>query len=339
MPDDGVARRDHLVLAADVGGTFVRFALARSGTLIGEPVRLERGGFPDLAAACRHWLGSAARGLRIDGAAIAAAGRVDDGRIAMTNAAWSIDPTALSAELGLRARRVTVLNDFAALAWALPSLAADELIAVPGGAALRDGIAPTRGGGHRVVVGPGSGLGVAASVVTPGGTWPIASEGGHASCAATLPLERTAEAIAVRRFGRASWERLLSGPGLSLLHEAACVEAGVAHHALEPAAVVTACGQGDAQATRATRTFVELLGAFAGDLALLYGAAGGVVVAGGIVPRIAEVMPLDRMRDRFEAKGRFAPWLQQVPLDRLASPFAALRGAALAYLAAPAADR
>jgi glucokinase len=76
---------------------------------------------------------------------------------------------------------------------------------------------------------------------------------------------------------------------------------------------------------------VELLGAFAGDLALLYDATGGVAIAGGIVPRISGLLPLDGLRVRFEAKGRFAPWLAGVPVGVLVAPFAALRGAAVAY--------
>jgi len=335
MRDEPEARREHRVLVADLGGTFVRFALACDGVLIGEPGRLERGAFPDFAAACRQWLGEHAHGLRIDGATVAAAGRVDRGRIEMTNAAWSIDPAALAVELGLHEHRVTVLNDFAALAWVLPALGDDALIAVPGGAAHREGRPlPACGAGHRAVVGPGTGLGVAALVRTSAGWQPIASEGGHAGCSPATPLERAAEALAVARHGRASWERLLSGPGLALLHEAACAQAGRAPDGVDAPAVLRACAAGDPCATRAVHAFIELLGAFAGDLALMYDACGGVVIAGGIVPRIAEVMPLDAMRTRFEAKGRFSPWLERVALHRLATPYAALRGAALAYRAA-----
>ncbi len=326
-------RRDHVVLVGDIGGTYARFALARDGTLLNAPQRVERAGWPDLASACRHYLDAHARGPRIDGASIAAAGRVHDGRIAMTNADWSIDPPALAAELGLRAHRVTVLNDFGALAWSLPGLAADELAPVPGGAAARAGGPPPVGAplGHRVVVGPGSGLGVAALVRTPHGWQPLASEGGHASCAAETPFEQAAHALAARRFGRVSWERLLSGPGLALLHEVACLEAGLPAPPGGAAACVEGCSRGEPAATRAARGFVELLGAFAGDLALIYDAAGGVVVAGGVVPRIATALPLDGLRTRFEAKGRFADWLATVPVGVLTAPFAALRGAAVAY--------
>lgn len=326
-------RRDHVVLVGDVGGTYARFALARDGRLLTEPRRVERGRFADLAAACRDHLGGHAAGLRVDGAAIAAAGRVRDGRIAMTNADWSVDPAVLAAELGLRTHRVAVLNDFGALAWSLPSLTADELNPVPGGAAARAGRAAPAAepDGHRVVLGPGSGLGVAALLRTPQGWQPLATEGGHASAAPETSLERRAVELAIRRFGRASWERLLSGPGLALLHEAACAEAGRPAPGCDAAGTLEACGRGDADARRATRAFVELLGAYAGDLALLFDATGGVVIGGGIVPRIAQLMPLDVMRARFEAKGRFAEALAGVPLAVLASPFAALRGAALAY--------
>jgi glucokinase len=340
MPERPHERRaDHVVLTSDVGGTFARFALARNGVLLNTPQRLERGAWPDLATACRHYLTEHGAGLRIDGAAIAVAGRVADGRVEMTNADWTIDGQRLAGDLGLRSHRVSILNDFGALAWVLSELGGDELIPVAGGAAALAGREPPVGHreGNRVVVGPGSGLGVAA-LVRAGDRWvPLATEGGHASFAAENAFERAAGSLAARRFGRVSWERMLSGPGLALLHEAARLEAGVAGEVArtgDAAAAVEACVRGEPAAVRAVRTFVELLGAFAGDLALLYDAAGGVVIAGGVLPRIASVMPLDGLRNRFEAKGRFAPWLSAVPVGLLASPFAALRGAAIAYRSA-----
>jgi glucokinase len=327
------ARRRHVVLVGDVGGTYARFALARDGRLLTAPERLERARSPDIVHACRHYLERHGAGLRVDAAAIAAAGRVQDGRIAMTNADWSIEPAMLAAGLGLHARRVMALNDFAALAWSLPALDAADLEPLRGGAGASAGTPSATGTppGNRVVVGPGTGLGVAATVLTAHGWHPVASEGGHASCAVDTPLERAAHALAAQRFGRVSWERLLSGPGLALLHEAACLEAGAPPPPGDPAGVVDACARGDAMALRAAHAFVGLLGAFAGDLALIYDAQGGVVIAGGIVPRLAAVMPLDALRERFEAKGRFADWLATVPVGLLTAPYAALRGAAIAY--------
>jgi glucokinase len=326
-------RADHVVLVGDVGGTYARFALARDGMLLNAPQRLERARWPDLSSACRHYLVDHGGGLRIDGAAIAAAGRVQDGRIAMTNADWSVDPQRLAADLALRAHRVAVLNDFGALAWALPTLAADELLPVPGGAAARAGRPPPPGDplGHRALLGPGTGLGVAALLRTAAGWQPLATEGGHASFAPETPFEQAAARLAAQRFGRVSWERMLSGPGLALLHAAACLEAGVPTPEGGAPVAIEGCARGDAAALRATRAFVELVGAFAGDLALLYDASGGAVIAGGVLPRIAAVLPLDGLRARFEAKGRFADWLATVPVGVLSAPFAALRGAAIAY--------
>ena len=106
MPEAVTDRRDHVVHVGDIGGTFARFALARDGLLLSAPTQVERARHPDAASACRTYRPDHGNGLRIDGAAIAGAGRVVGGRIAMTNADWSIDPDALAGELGLRASRV-----------------------------------------------------------------------------------------------------------------------------------------------------------------------------------------------------------------------------------------
>jgi glucokinase len=322
------ARAAHTVLVADIGGTYARFALARDGVLLGEPSRVRRAAFADLAAACASFLATQ-EGARIDGAAVAAAGQVHDARIQMTNADWSVDARALEAALGLAQGAVTVLNDFGALAWALPVLGESELVPI-----RRRGQAgtPALPDGTRVIVGPGTGLGVAAAIRSPAGWLPLATEGGHASFAPETDLERTAAAIAAQRYGRVSWERVVSGPGLELLHGAARMQLGLPPAPASAAAIVAAMGRDDdPAATIAVDGFVSLIGAFAGDLALLFNAYGGVVIAGGVLPRIAALRPIDAMRDRFEDKGRFSAWLSEVPTSLLQSPFAALRGAALAY--------
>ena len=101
---------------------------------------------------------------------------------------------------------------------------------------------------------------------------------------------------------------------------------------VDSAMVIDTIGRADPASIKAARSFIDLLGAFAGDLALLYEASGGVVIGGGIMPRLARVLPLEGLRTRFEAKGRYRTWLAGVPLDLMASPWAALRGAAAAYL-------
>jgi len=330
-------RSEHVVLAGDVGGTFVRLVLARNGALLGVPQQLARERFTDLADACGDFLDRHAAGLRVDGVSLGAAGRLQQGQIALTNGNWLIDPQALADALGLRPGRVHLLNDFAALAWALPTLQSDELIAAPGSAAALAGRGrpPGLADGNRVVVGPGTGLGVAAMIRSAGRWHPLATEGGHVTFAPETPFESAAAQLASARFGHVSWERILSGPGLALLRDAALIEAGMTPDTVDSAMVIETIGRADAASIKAARSFIDLLGAFAGDLALLYEASGGVVIAGGIMPRLARVLPLEGLRTRFEAKGRYRAWLAGVPLDLMASPWAALRGAAVAYLGSP----
>lgn len=319
----------HTVLVADIGGTFVRFGLARAGQLLGTPVQLARDQFADLPAACRAFLaqqGSAA----VQGASLAAAGQLDrEGRLRMTNARWTLDPHSLGASLKLPPSQVLVLNDFMALAWILPGLREDSIDLI------RPGPDWNQQPANRLVLGPGTGLGVAAALWSGQGWLPLASEGGHASFAPETDFEAAAGDRARERYGRASWERLVSGAGLELLYETARPE-GPARSAAQ---ITEACAQGDDPAAKlAVSSFVELVGAFAGDLALTLQAGGGVVLAGGILPRIARIRGLPGLRRRFEAKGRFSAWLAGVPLALLTEPQAALRGAALAYLGPPAAS-
>jgi glucokinase len=354
--------RDHadsIVLVADVGGTFVRCALTRAGQLIGEPVRLEGAHFDDLGAACRAFLATQRSVPSLAGASIAAAGRVRDGRIDMTNARWHIAPDALSRDLAVPVQGITLLNDFEALAWGATQLGTDDTQALPGGArrgSMREPPVPDPRG-HRALLGPGSGLGVAALIRTaPPGTdasapsvraqgsparapdarasaWlPVATEGGHASFAPETPFEREVARLGAARFGRTSWERVLSGPGLVLLHEAALRHAGQ-HEAAgaDAQAVLKACASGQPAARLAVDSFLGLLGAFAGDLALLYQASAGVLIAGGVLGHVAQVADLAPVRTRFEAKGRFSGWLEEIPLDQVVTPHLALLGAARAW--------
>lgn len=351
---------DPIVLVADVGGTFVRCALTRAGQLISEPIRLEGAHFDDLGAACRAFLATQRSVPSLAGASIAAAGRVRDGRIDMTNARWRITPDTLSRDLAVPVQGITLLNDFEALAWGATQLGTDDTQALPGGVRRGSMRAPPAADprGHRALLGPGSGLGVAALIRTAasgatataprvhvqGGrpahgsdarasTWlPLATEGGHASFAPETPFEHEVAQLGAARFGRTSWERVLSGPGLVLLHEAALRHAGQ-HDAAgaDAAAVLKACARGQPAARLAVDSFLGLLGAFAGDLALLYQASAGVLIAGGVLGHVAQVADLTPVRRRFEAKGRFSGWLEEIPLAHVVSPHLALLGAARAW--------
>jgi len=298
-------RSEHVVLAGDVGGTFVRLVLARNGALLGVPQQLARERFTDLADACGDFLDRHAAGLRVDGVSLGAAGRLQQGQIALTNGNWLIDPQALADALGLRPGRVHLLNDFAALAWALPTLQSDELIAAPGSAAALAGRGrpPGLADGNRVVVGPGTGLGVAAMIRSAGRWHPLATEGGHVTFAPETPFESAAAQLASARFGHVSWERILSGPGLALLRDAALIEAGMTPDTVDSAMVIETIGRADAASIKAARSFIDLLGAFAGDLALLYEApACPSVAARGPANPLRGQGPLPRLARRRAAR-------------------------------------
>jgi len=240
-------------------------------------------------------------------------------RVAMTNRDWAFSIESLRQRLGLR--RVLVLNDFTALALALPTLASDELEAVGAGAAVA--------GEAIALLGPGTGLGVGGLVVAGERAVPLRSEGGHVTLSAGDEREERAIAALRREFGHASAERALSGGGLVNLYRIACAEADRAPSPLAPADVsALALARSDQACVEAVELFFALLGGVAGNLALTVGARGGVYVGGGIVTRLGEWIHRSQFRARFEAKGRYQPYLSSIPVwaIRALSP-PALRGA------------
>jgi glucokinase len=312
-------------LVADIGGTNARFALTVPGTPAPiDPASVEVlrvAAFPTPVAAALHYLQR--QHARPAGAVLAVAGPTDGETAELTNHRWSFSAAALRGALGTNA--VRLINDFAAIARALPDLGPDD--ALPLGPAF----APAAPGAQRTlaVLGPGTGLGVAAVTLRNGAPLVLETEGGHASFA---PVD--AEEVAIlgqlaRRFGRVSWERLLSGPGLANIDAALRAIAGVTVEPLAPEAVTARAAAGDDPiAMRSVEVFCALLGAFAGDVALLYGAWDGVFIAGGIAPTLAGPLAAGRFRERFEAKGRFSARLATVPAALIVHPFPGLLGAA-----------
>jgi glucokinase len=245
--------------------------------------------------------------------------------VSMTNHPWSFSIDAL--RRGLGAARLRVLNDFEALAHAVPVLPAADLQAVGGGAAVP--------GAALAVIGPGTGLGVSGLVSDGSGGWRvIAGEGGHVTLAACNARESALLAVMRERFGHVSAERALSGPGLVNLYEAACVLDVEPFAALQPAEVLTRSRPGTAEhdlhCDEAVQTFAALLGTVAGNLALTLGARGGVFIGGGIVPRLGERFASLPFRSRFDDKGRFRSYVEAVPVWVITAPAPALLGAARA---------
>lgn len=310
-------------LLGDVGGTNARFAWqAGSGAPITDQRVLATADFATLADAMRHYLEQIGRGNPAQ-AAIAIANPVVGDQVRMTNHHWSFSIAALQARFGLT--RLRVLNDFTALALALPSLSADERRQVGGGGPAPDAAV--------ALIGPGTGLGVSGLLPDGRGGWvPIQGEGGHATLAARAPREHAVLQQLEAWHGHASAERAVCGAGLADIHRAlrALDTPHVDGPTLGAADIVAgAVDPGDAVCREAVDLFCAFLGTAAGNLALTLGARGGVYIGGGIVPRLGEHFDRSAFRVRFDAKGRFANYLQAIPVYVIvASRSPALLGAA-----------
>jgi|CXWL01.1.fsa_nt_gi glucokinase len=317
-------------LLADVGGTTSRFGLLTGSggtTRIAQVQSFTNADHAGFVAAVRDYLATQGLANPPASAAIAVACPVVGDEVRFTNQAWAFSIAATRVALGLG--RLEVINDFTALALALPQLTdAERLLLKPGEPVPTAPIA---------LVGPGTGLGVGGLVPLPpahGGGWaPLATEGGHADLAASNEREWRVLRVLAGRFGHVSAERVLSGPGLVNLVQALATIDGATIPEVVPAEVSRRAAAGDPLASEALDLFASWLGACAGDVALTLGARGGVYVGGGVVPKLGGQFRRDLFLARFLAKGRFEAYLQPVPVWLVTHPTAALLGAAAALAA------
>jgi glucokinase len=257
-------------------------------------------------------------------AAFAVAGPVVGDTIRLTNAPWTFRREELKDKLGLG--ELLILNDFEALAHALPHLESSELHQIGGAAPVEH--AP------KVVLGPGTGLGVAGLVWSPAGWTAVASEGGHVSFAVEDAREFAMLEHLVRGRERLSVEHAVSGPGLAETYRVLAEMAGRPVDPVEAPEVVQRALGGDLFAQEALARFAIWLGRFAGDAALFLGARGGVYIGGGIAPKMVDALSAGTFRRAFEAKGRMASYLKPIPVYViLTGTKAALKGATAALAA------
>jgi glucokinase len=305
------------VLLGDIGATNARFALFDGGS-IGPVKKFEVASYPRFSDVLEGFLGEAigSRGTRVQRAFLAVAGPVNGNRSKLTNTSWVIDTGELQNDFDLQ---VAVVNDFVALAYSLPWLTIKDLSQLGGG--HPDISAPM------AVVGPGSGLGVACLASGANGPVVVASEGGHATLAGACEREDRILAYLRDRFGHVSAERVVSGPGLENIFRAIAVIDGCGELAAGAAEITINALENKCQIAReALNLFCAFLGSFAGNVALTFGARGGVYIGGGIPPRILSFMSQSDFRKRFESKGRFHDYLRTIPTSVITHPAAALVG-------------
>ncbi|HWV15239.1 MAG TPA: glucokinase [Cellvibrio sp.] len=314
-----------LLLVADIGGTNARFGLvepAADSSSINYTARrqitLPCANYPDMAtmvkACCVEF------GIDMpEHACFAIAGPIEDGSVQMTNLSWKFSIAGLRDQLGLKT--LHVINDFAALAYATPFLQEQELQTLY--AAKSHPEAPV------VVMGPGTGFGMALLTPTHEGWKIIPTEGGHASFAPTTEKELAIKSFLLKEQPHVSVEDILSGGGLVNLYRALAHIAGIQAQAYTPAEVSTkGLNNEDPICREAVVTFCNTLGAVAGDKAVSTGARGGVVIGGGITPKLLSLLPQTDFIARYKNKGPMTHYVSDISIKLILNDKAALVGSA-----------
>ncbi len=297
-------------LIADIGATSSRCATLAQAAAIPKNIRIHRnekfGGLTELLADFLSGCGEKPQSLAL---AVAAPVHGDD--IRMINCDWSFSGTSLSNDLGFA--RVKIINDFHAVAYALPALSDDARTEI--------GSATEYRGGNMAAIGPGSGLGTSAWIAGDAGGAAMTGEGGHITVSGRNKREDEIIAVVRERFGHCSAERILSGPGLKVLHKAM--------HGIEIESPEDITGNPNDDACAATMNqFFSFLGSAAADLALITGAFGGLHIAGGIVPACIDQLRKSSFRERFDDKYRYRDYMRRIPTYVITDPVPGLTGLA-----------
>ena len=288
------------MLIADIGGTRARFGVSSAPGVIDRLLERDTGAatLEETIAEVQGLFGAEAIGSR---AAIAVAAPVGDGDVTLTNNNWLFNRASLSGLLG--GAEVLLINDFEAVGYALPHLSAAEIEVLSAG--VDDNDAP------KLVIGPGTGLGVATYVPTSSGGVVLAGEGGHVTLAARTGEE---DAILLRmrtRFPHVSAERVISGMGLETLHDVRC---GLKMSAAE---IARAARAGIPDALSTVHVFTDFFAGVCADAVLTTGARGGLYLTGGVLSGLGAAFEPARFLKRFTDKGRFSGYLADVPVRRI----------------------
>jgi glucokinase len=301
-------------LIADIGATSTRCAVCRSGDRHHANLEIfQNEQFDSLQLLLGGYVSSLSE--KPAGAALAIAAPISGDNVQMTNRNWQFNRLELCERLGLS--RLDIINDFHAVAYALPQLPNRDLVEVGKATAYRSGT--------RAALGPGSGLGVGAWIVGSGRGIAMYGEGGHVTLSARDETEDRIIGRIRERYGHASAERVLSGPGIIALHSA------MHGDDMKTSREITS-GTVDRKCRATMEQFYRFLASVAADLAMTTGAYGGVYIAGGIVPDNIDQIQASTFRERFEEKNRYRHYMQAIPTYVITDPTPGLTGL-IAYIA------
>ncbi len=296
-------------LIGDIGGTKVLLALVDEAGKFHQSCRFTSAEFAHFEELLAQYLSGIT--APVEGGCLAVAGPVaEDGRAAkVTNLPWRIDCAELEKRFHLG--RLSLINDFAAVALGVTTLTEAECLTLQSGVPLPDGV--------KLVLGPGTGLGMA--IIANGRILP--SEGGHVGFSPQDEVQQRIAAALLAEHGRVTAERVISGPGLENIHRILSGQTAAAPEILARAR------QGDAAAQETLTAFFSAYGAFAGDMALAVLARGGVYLAGGVTWHLLPELPQSRFLAAFNAKAEHAGLVRCMPVRAVTDPEIGLRGAAL----------
>ncbi|GHF13409.1 glucokinase [Kordiimonas sediminis] len=311
------------IIVGDIGGTNGRLALAdihEDTQTIQTMYTYQCADYAGLTPMLQDFIADTGAN-NITGAQLAIAGPTGSRSGMITNLGWTVDAAMMEQELGFQ--NILFMNDFAALATAASSLTDSQTLTV------KEGTADPRG--PISVLGPGTGFGVALLVPTEQAWHVVPTEGGHVTFSPVTELEQSLYNHLKQTVGHVSVELLLSGSGLTQIHQFLLSRNGEVPRDLSPADITSAALNGtDASCVQAVEVFLSALGSVAGDIALTHGATGGVFLGGGILPKITPFLERSDFADRFMAKGHLHEYLQTIPVRLITAGDVALIGAAIA---------
>ena len=318
--------RDGALIAADVGGTHARIALIGAGVDVAFGIPHYRkytcADFPSLAAIIDEFRGSVVQ-APVASVALAIAGYVVDDAVVNVNLPWAVSVSGLRAALGVR--ELAIVNDFEAIAHAIGYVDAADALLLSGPAAEQEG--PV------LVVGPGTGLGAAVRIPHRDHPVILATEAGQATLAADTDFEIDVVRELRKRGSRVLIEHVLSGTGLMNLDAAIRALRGAPARVLTPAQIsAAALARSDPLAVETVEVFCGWFGSVLGDLALLYGAQGGIYLAGGVLPQIKDLLLRSAFVERFLDKGAMREALTRTPVRLIDHAQLGVIGAASWYL-------
>jgi glucokinase len=299
-------------LIADIGGTNARFACVNDNGEVQDVDVLACNDYPSLTDAARAYLGKHKRAA--DRAVLAVAAPILGDEIRMINHSWVMSQSKIKSDLGFKSLRV--INDFTAIAHGVPRLAPADYYQLGSGEAQKN--MPIG------IIGPGTGLGVAAVVFDERGRpVPVTTEGGHVTMCANTQREWDIIAELKReKYHHVSAERLVSGKGIVNLYQAICALDGIEAKKTDPSEITKAgLDQSCPACVETLDLFADFLGTLAGNVALSLGAFGGVYIAGGIVTKLGKWFDTSRFRESFMNKGRYRDYLSRIPTFVITHPY------------------